>query len=65
MMAKHRPKIPTDLLPLEEAAKLIAVNPRTLQNRASKGEIPKWKRSPKGKPFFSKADLMAGFVRYG
>ena len=65
MMGKHEPKIPDDLMPLEEAAALIAVNPRTLQNRAAKGEIPKWKQSPKGKPFFSRADLMAGFVKYG
>lgn len=64
-MARHKPKIPDDLMPLEEAAKVWGVSPRTLQNKASRGEIRKYKITQKSKPFFSKADLMAEFVRYG
>ena len=64
-MGRHAPKVPDDLMPLEEAAKFLGIAPGTLKNRSVKGRIRKWKITPGSKPFYSREDLLGMFHQVG
>jgi len=44
-------------MPTREAARYLGVNPKTLSNLASRGEVPSVQHSPRGRRYFRRSDL--------
>jgi len=44
-------------LTTREAARYLGVNPKTLSNLASRGEVPSVQHSPRGRRYFRRSDL--------
>ena len=63
MMAKHRPKIPEDLMSQKAAAEWLGLTVKTIQNWISAGRLPYW--DVFGIRMVSKADLLRRAVKYG